>query len=197
MSSIALPRPSFKVILVGPSGVGKTSLVSCFVKHEFETETISTVAPAFSTSAVKLADDTLADLQIWDTAGQETYLAISRMFYRDSQVAIVCYTSDAPETIGEWIARVREQVSDCVIILAATKADELSEDGRLELFNDGLQRTAQHGANSHYVTSAKTGLGVNDVFFGAATAACTGRQLKRPSVLSAPDAAADRLNRCC
>jgi small GTP-binding protein len=196
MSSTCSLRPSFKVILVGPSGVGKTSLVSWFVKKEFETETISTVAPAFSTSVVKLADGTLVDLQIWDTAGQEAYLAISQMFYRDSQVAVVCYVPEAPETIDEWLARVREHVPDCVIILAATKADMLSEDERLELFNDGLRRSAQHGAKAHYVTSAKTGLAIEDLFYGAASSVCGGKKLMKHVVLNPPHPAAHRSG-CC
>jgi small GTP-binding protein len=161
---------SVKLILVGDSGAGKTSLVTSYLTGSFESDAIPTVAPAHSTSTVTLQDGSAVLLQIWDTAGQEAYLSISQNFYREADIALVCYTPAGTDSIDAWIARVHGVVPTCLIFLVATKADTLSEQGRLDLFNAGLERVQNCGAKVHYVTSAKTGLSVKEVFTGAAKA---------------------------
>jgi GTPase SAR1 family protein len=103
-------------------------------------------------------------------AGQEAYLAISQLFYRDASAALVCYSPSDPERIETWIKLVHEQVPKCAIVLVATKADMLSDAAREDLFNRGPELTQAHDALTHYITSAKTGLSVKDAFFGAAQA---------------------------
>jgi GTPase SAR1 family protein len=55
-----------KLILVGSSGVGKTSLVGCFFQQQFDSRALPTVAPAFATAPVKVSEGHVVDLQIWD-----------------------------------------------------------------------------------------------------------------------------------
>ncbi|UYV76094.1 RAB5A [Cordylochernes scorpioides] len=86
----------FKLVLLGESAVGKSSLVLRFVKgqfHEYQESTIGgifTTISAFLTQTVCL-DDTTVKFEIWDTAGQERYHSLAPMYYRGAQAAIVVY----------------------------------------------------------------------------------------------------------
>ncbi|XP_019405968.1 PREDICTED: ras-related protein Rab-5C [Crocodylus porosus] len=80
----------FKLVLLGESAVGKSSLVLRFVKGQFHEYQESTIGAAFLTQTVCL-DDTTVKFEIWDTAGQERYHSLAPMYYRGAQAAIVVY----------------------------------------------------------------------------------------------------------
>lgn len=161
-------KPSLKVILVGSSGVGKTSLVSAFFENPFENQDLPTVAPASCTATVKLDGNVSVCLQIWDTAGQERFQSISQMFYRDSHVAFVCYDKDREDTVEQWVERVRTQVPQCNIILVTTKADLLSQEEQTSAAERGAALMKTLNCKLHLLTSASTGLGVKELFTHAA-----------------------------
>ena len=161
-------KVAVKLILVGPSGIGKTSLVSCFFKQKFENQTVPTVAPAFCSANIELASGKTIDLQIWDTAGQEQFQSISQMFYRDSQVAFVCFDASDPDIIEQWVERVRTHVQDCAIVLVVTKSDLLSEEVRKTIEGKRDDLVARFNAKGFYVTSASTGEHVRELFHEAA-----------------------------
>ena len=159
---------SIKIILVGSSGVGKTSLVSAFFDNPFENQALPTVAPASCNAIIEVPGNKKVELQIWDTAGQERFQAISQMFYRDSHIAFVCFDGKQQDTIENWVSRVRGEVPECIIFLVATKGDTLSEEEISELNHSGTELVAKYKAKSFLVTSAKTGNGVKDLFEAAA-----------------------------
>ncbi|MEQ2172032.1 Ras- protein Rab-5C [Goodea atripinnis] len=80
----------FKLVLLGESAVGKSSLVLRFVKGQFHEYQESTIGAAFLTQTVCL-DDTTVKFEIWDTAGQERYHSLAPMYYRGAQAAIVVF----------------------------------------------------------------------------------------------------------
>jgi small GTP-binding protein len=71
----------FKMVLLGESAVGKSSLVLRFVKGQFHEYQESTIGAAFLTQTVSV-DDTTVKLELWDTAGQERYFSINHLFFR-------------------------------------------------------------------------------------------------------------------
>ena len=81
----------FKLVLLGESAVGKSSLVLRFVKGQFHEYQESTIGAAFLTQTVKF--------EIWDTAGQEGYHSLAPMYYRGAQAAIVVYDITNTEKI--------------------------------------------------------------------------------------------------
>lgn len=91
----------FKLVLLGESAVGKSSLVLRFVKGQFHEFQEATIGAAFLTQTVCL-DDTTVKFEIWDTAGQERYHSLAPMYYRGAQAAIVVYdiTSGVGFTAG-------------------------------------------------------------------------------------------------
>ena len=81
---------SFKVVLVGESGVGKTSIITQFIDQTFQEDQQSTTGGTFSTKSVKCDGKTLK-FEIWDTAGQERYRSLTKMFYKDANAAVLVY----------------------------------------------------------------------------------------------------------
>jgi GTPase SAR1 family protein len=60
-----------------------------------------------SAATVKLPDNIEAELHVWDTAGQERFQSIGSMFYRDSDIAFICFESSTINSIAGWVERVR------------------------------------------------------------------------------------------
>ena len=80
----------FKLVLLGDSAVGKSSLVLRFVRGQFFEYQESTIGAAFLTQTVAL-NDTTVKFEIWDTAGQERYHSLAPMYYRGAAAALVVY----------------------------------------------------------------------------------------------------------
>lgn len=80
----------FKIVLIGDSGTGKSSIHSRYVRNEFSIDSKSTIGVEFSTKTIITNDKTLK-IQIWDTAGQERYRAITNAYYRGSVGIIIVY----------------------------------------------------------------------------------------------------------
>ena len=81
----------FKIVLIGDSGVGKSWLVSRYVKGIFPKNKVATIGVEFAAKNLKLKSGTRVKAQIWDTAGQERYLAITTAHYRRAIGAFVVY----------------------------------------------------------------------------------------------------------
>ena len=84
---------SFKLIVVGDSGVGKSCLTMKASKNYFEDFYSATVGFEFYTMTVKV-NDKYIKLQIWDTCGQEIYRSLIKSFYRNSSLAMLVYSID-------------------------------------------------------------------------------------------------------
>lgn len=84
---------SFKVIVIGDSGVGKSCLTLRATKNTFENNYNATVGFEFFTFNSKV-EDKVVKLQVWDTCGQEIYRSLITNFYRNSSLAILVYSID-------------------------------------------------------------------------------------------------------
>ena len=165
--SIDDQHPSFKVILIGNAGVGKTSLVYSKNGGVFEEETASTIQPAFSTTEVETKGQ-LVTLQLWDTAGQEKYQDLMRQYYHGAAAAILCFEKDTWSSVDTWIERIKTQADkDCQIVLTLTKEDMLTAQESHDLFEKAYAYVDNEAA-AVCVTSAKLGTGVNELFQMAA-----------------------------
>eukprot|EP00051_Salpingoeca_urceolata_P020482 m.307479 g.307479 ORF g.307479 m.307479 type:complete len:207 (+) comp19628_c4_seq1:215-835(+) len=158
----------FKLVLLGESAVGKSSLVLRFVKGQFHEYQESTIGAAFLTQTVCL-DDTTVKFEIWDTAGQERYHSLAPMYYRGAQAAIVVYDVTNSDTFARaktWVKELQRQASpNIVIALAGNKAD-LAEK-RVVGFEDAASYAEDNGL-LFMETSAKTAMNVNEIFLAIA-----------------------------
>ncbi|XP_039944412.1 ras-related protein Rab-5B [Hirundo rustica] len=158
----------FKLVLLGESAVGKSSLVLRFVKGQFHEYQESTIGAAFLTQSVCL-DDTTVKFEIWDTAGQERYHSLAPMYYRGAQAAIVVYDITNQETFARargWVKELQRQASPSIVIaLAGNKADLASK--RMVEYEEA-QAYADDNSLLFMETSAKTAMNVNDLFLAIA-----------------------------
>jgi len=155
-----------KLVLLGDTNVGKSSLVLRFVKNQFVHDQCTTVGAAFLQQAVPL-DDSEDKIQfgIWDTAGSERYKALAPMYYRGAEAAIVVYditSFESFEVAKKWVAELKQQGQPNVVVaLAANKCDHA--DYRVVLEREGQAYAHEHDM-AYFETSAKTNHNVRQMF---------------------------------
>jgi Ras-related protein Rab-5C len=158
----------FKLVLLGESAVGKSSLVLRFVKGQFHEYQESTIGAAFLTQTVCL-ENTTVKFEIWDTAGQERYHSLAPMYYRGAQAAIVVYDVTNMDTFARaktWVKELQRQASpNIVIALAGNKADL---DATRTVTQDEASQYAEENGLLFMETSAKTAMNVNEIFLAIA-----------------------------
>ena len=106
-----------KVILVGESGVGKTCIIVRFVSEEYKEETISTTGASYASKIIEFADYKKSiQFQIWDTAGQEKYRGLTKLFYKDAKIVILVYDMTRRKSFDEiknyWYNQIKENSSE-------------------------------------------------------------------------------------
>lgn len=154
----------FKLVLLGESSVGKSSIVMRFVKGQFHEFQESTIGAAFLTQTV-LIDDTTVKFEIWDTAGQERYHSLAPMYYRGAQAAIVVYDITNKETFHKaqtWIKELQRQANPNIIIALAGNKLDLANN-RAVAYDEAKQYAEETGL-LFMETSAKTAANVMDIF---------------------------------
>ena len=160
---------SFKIILVGDSGVGKSCLSIKASRNYFEDFYSPTVGFEFLTFNVKVEDQNIK-LQIWDTCGQEVYRSLISSFYRSASLAIIVYSIDSEESfsnIEKWLNDIKSQSNPNIkIFLIGNKAD--LEDKRQVTKESGENFFKQNKLSFFTETSAKTGFNVQNVFIEVA-----------------------------
>lgn len=116
----------FKVVLIGDSGVGKSSLLSRFTRNEFNLESKSTIGVEFATRSIEVDGKTIK-AQIWDTAGQERYRAITSAYYRGAVGALLVYDIAKQlsyENVERWLRELRDHADQNILImLVGNKSD--------------------------------------------------------------------------
>ncbi|XP_064625992.1 uncharacterized protein LOC135486805 isoform X3 [Lineus longissimus] len=152
----------FKITIIGTSGVGKSSLVSRFVRDAFTERFISSIGIDFLIKSIHL-DDKVIKLQIWDTAGQERFRAITSAFYRGSHGIVLVYDVTSQESFNNirgW--NVDPFVGfDTLKLLIGNKSDLTAE--REVEFSTGKSYADELGI-PFFETSAKDSMNVERAF---------------------------------
>ncbi|KEG04980.1 ras-related protein Rab-11B, putative [Plasmodium vinckei vinckei] len=122
----------YKIILVGDATVGKTHLLSRYIRGSLPSVAKATIGVEFATRTIPLAVGGTVKAQIWDTAGQERYRSITSAHYRRSAGAILVYDITKKKTflnISKWLEEIRQNSEkDIVIMLVGNKVDLAEED---------------------------------------------------------------------
>ncbi|KAM9772389.1 EF-hand calcium-binding domain-containing protein 4B isoform X2 [Syngnathus typhle] len=156
------PSRLFKVVLVGNSSVGKTSLLRSFCEGHFHPSTTATVGIDFSVKTLTLNNMQIA-MQLWDTAGQERYRSITKQFFRKADGVVVMYDVTLEESfkaVRPWLANVKDAAGEGVQILVL--GNKMDMDGDREVSFKEAERLAQESKVMFYEVSAYTGKNVTE-----------------------------------
>lgn len=167
----ASTRPTIKIIFVGSSSVGKTCLIGALFHQDFNPQPISTVAPAFNVIDITQSTGRVVTLQVWDTAGQERYSAVNLLFYRDADIACVCYdpgNQESLESVPTWIKSVLDEVPTCKLFLVLTKMDLYDEQKCSEFRAEANNIKQKYNIEEIFYTSAASKTGFENLFQTAA-----------------------------
>ena len=155
-----------KVVIVGESGVGKTCILDQYINKNFIKGKPPTLAAQFCRKNFNFPDGKSITLDIWDTAGQEKYRSLNRIYYKNAKAAIIVYditdTKSFNEAKNYWCDQIIQNCdNDVVIAIAANKCDLYEE--RKILDEDGEELAKSIGA-FFSSTSAKNDSGINNLF---------------------------------
>ena len=156
----------FQFIVIGETGVGKSSLLQNFANGDFQESTQSTVGIDFHTKYV-IIDKHNFKLQLWDTAGQERFKAVIRPYFRNAVGAILVFdltNSSTFTALPELIEDVRDFHKEGLplFMLVGNKSDDSAE--REVLASDALEFATSNNIVNYLETSAKTGDNIEQVF---------------------------------
>lgn len=164
MSTADSSTNSFKVVVVGSSGVGKTAVVRQLIDGKFSEEGQPTIGVEFKTYSLTADGDNIK-LQIWDTAGQERFRSVSKAYFRNAVGAVLVYdltNRSSFEELNTWLNDLNSLAApNACIVLIGNKADLTDERQIEEAEADAF---AQRYGLTRLETSAKDGTGVKEAF---------------------------------
>mmetsp|Transcript_4641 Transcript_4641/g.4825 ORF Transcript_4641/g.4825 Transcript_4641/m.4825 type:complete len:296 (+) Transcript_4641:16-903(+) len=157
----------FKVILIGDSGIGKTSMINRYINNLFTEKYLCTIGVDFMMKTI-MFEDTTVKLQVWDTAGMERYRQITTSYYRGANAAIIAFdltNRKTFESLKHWINLYYEYsnqlISKC-IVLVGNKSDLESQ---RQVLKEDVEDLLKINPNFIYFeVSALSGENVEKVF---------------------------------
>jgi len=183
-----------KLVIVGDGACGKTCLLIVFSKDEFPEVYVPTVFENYVADIE--VEQKQVELALWDTAGQEDYDRLRPLSYPDTDVILMCFAIDSPDSLEnipeKWVPEVKHFCPNVPIVLVGNKKDLRGDDYTVrELarvkqtpvpYSEGEQMANRIGAKDYLECSALTKEGVRDVFEAATRAALSRRtKTKRKS----------------
>ncbi|ELP95054.1 GTP-binding protein YPTC5, putative [Entamoeba invadens IP1] len=164
-----------KMILIGDSGVGKSSLMNQFIEKTFTAQYKATIGADFLTKEVSI-NGTAVTLQIWDTAGHEKFMSFGAAFYRGSDCCLLVLdvtNEQSFKSLDTWKKEFLNGANvtnpkDFPFVVLINKMDEDPSKHTVNV-NAVKQWCENNGAIPYYETSAKTGLRVDQAFLDVAT----------------------------
>ncbi|OMJ66015.1 hypothetical protein SteCoe_37297 [Stentor coeruleus] len=157
------PDSLFKLLIIGDSGVGKSCFLLQFIEGDFKEDHNVTIGVEYGAKTVTIAGKQIK-LQIWDTAGQESFRAITRSFYRNANGVILMYDLtrlESFENLEDWLREIRLNSDPEVVVylvgnmldladeereVETSAAEKFANDKKLDGFIEASAKTAEHVA---------------------------------------------------
>ncbi|UJR14824.1 hypothetical protein I4U23_001809 [Adineta vaga] len=156
----------FKILIIGDSGVGKTTILQRFSQDYFSTEYVATIGVDFQIRTIDV-DSKRCKLQVWDTAGQDRFKCVVSSFYRNANGVVLCFDLTDLESfrnVNNWLEEVKRYCPDQTpVFLIGTKSDLIS---RRMVSQDMIKNFSEKHNLSFLETSSKTNENVEKCFFG-------------------------------
>ncbi len=155
-----------KIILLGESGVGKTSIINRYLNDEFASDSLSTLGSYTSKKEIT-KNKTKYLLDVWDTSGQEQYHSITNLFINGSDIVILVYSIDSKTSftgLNFWYNSVKEKLGNDNYILAivGSKSDLALEEQVSE--EEGKKFAKEKNAKFKLVSAKMDVKGINNLF---------------------------------
>ncbi|CAB4383980.1 unnamed protein product [Rhizophagus irregularis] len=169
-----------KLVFLGESSVGKSSIILRFASNIFQENLEPTVGAAFMTQKCRL-EDKIIKFEIWDTAGQERFHSLAQMYYRNAHVAVVVYdvtNMDSFNRAKSWIKELNNQANSNIIIALLGNKIDLS---RRQVSTEIAKNYALEFGLLFYEISARKDHGIREVFTKIVKLLCEDSSLKRKS----------------
>ena len=161
----------FNIVMLGETGVGKTSIVQRFVAEKYNDNNNPTIGASFISKSYIIPNTNLSmKFQIWDTAGQEKYKSLASMYYRDAHAAIIVYditNKSSYDAIKNWVSELKSSSNkDIFIVIVGNKADLVHKEEidvvTSKEYSDSISALFKQ-------TSAKENMGIEDLFISLGT----------------------------
>jgi small GTP-binding protein len=160
---------SFKFIIIGSSGVGKTAILKRLVEDTFSLESQSTIGVEFDSTVIEV-DGQQVKLQIWDTAGQERFRSIAKAYFRNAVGVILVFDIAERKTFDEvnmWLNDVHSLCDPTAVVILIGNKTDLAQERVVTLAE--AEQFAQHHQLTYLETSAMNGTNVREAFVRVAT----------------------------
>lgn len=164
--SIGNAKYTFKLVMLGDLGVGKSSLVNRFANEKFYENQDSTIGASFFARTISISDnseDYAVKFEIWDTAGQERYNSILPIYYRGSSAIVIVYDITNMNSFNRaktWVNEFQNQNQNGIIMLVCNKID--LNDHRVDIHK--AKRYARDNNILFIESSAKENYNVKELF---------------------------------
>ena len=155
----------YKVLLLGDSTVGKTCFLMKYTDKTFQDIHMATIGLDYRLRSMKLKSGKSINLQIWDTAGQDRFRAITKNYYKGSHGIILIYditNTQSFENVKTWVNQIREEASSNVIIYIAGNKVDMEDERKVD--RDDGEKLAEELGFPFVETSAKNGININETF---------------------------------
>ena len=154
----------FKILLLGDSGVGKSSLLLRYTKNQFSADIRSTIGVEFGVKFLKI-DNLQLKVQIWDTAGMERYRSLTSAYYKGAKGVIIVYDICRKKSfynIDKWIDDFKSKADEDSVILVIGNKSDLEE--KREVDTEEAKLKAEKNKMAFLETSAKNNDNVHKAF---------------------------------
>ena len=159
----------YKLIIIGDTGVGKSCIRLRATRDEFKEEHDVTIGVEFGSFSIRI-QDTLIKIQIWDTAGQETFKSVTKIFFKGAHCIFLVYditNEESFNSLKSWLHEIRENAAENIlIVLVGNMLDK--EDRRVITKEQGLEFKSKENFDGFVETSAKVGSNIKDLFIKTA-----------------------------
>ena len=156
-----------KVVLLGESGVGKTSIIQQFTCHTFDKDTLSSISSQYTSKTIEYEDlnKSLA-FDIWDTAGQERYRALAKMYYKNAKIIVLVYDLTNKKSFdlikSYWMEQLKLYTNRKAILALVSNKDDLYDIQQVS--NEEGEKYADEINAIFQSTSAKSDHGITQLF---------------------------------
>lgn len=167
MSLITDNLASIKLLVIGDSHVGKTSLIRSYISGKFDTNHLSTIGLDYFKKTISLKNNKEVSLNLWDTAGQERFRSLTMNYLKRADGLLLCVSLENNEYIKQinyWLDKLQDVIdeSEIKILIIGTKSDLVSENVST-IFTKEIEKVYK-GKYTSVITSSKNSTGVELAF---------------------------------